>query len=90
MRLALLAGIAFATSTADARPAKPVPPAATTAKPVGAECLQGRIVAVRNDRGPSAHPLSQEPQAEAMFAVDYAEGGCKKLLPLRSRAEPRR
>lgn len=88
MRLALLAGIAFATS-ADARPAKPVPPVAV-ATPAEAECLQGRIVAVRNDRGPSAHPLSHEPQAEAMFAVDYAEGGCKKLLPLRSRAEPRR
>lgn len=89
MRLALLAGIAFATSAADAQPAKPVPPSAT-AKAAGAECLQGGIVAVRKDRGPSAHPLNQEPQAEAMFAVDYAEGRCKKLLPIRSRAEPRR
>lgn len=82
MRLALLAAIAFATS-ADARPAEPVPPATAAAAPADAECLQGRIIAVRKNRGPSVHPLNLEPQAGRVLAVDYAEGGCRKLLPLR-------
>ncbi|MDT7933777.1 MAG: hypothetical protein RQ833_04130 [Sphingomonadaceae bacterium] len=85
MAVALIALSALTAATAAPHPA-PLSPKINPA------CQESALSHTASPRGARPHPLTDEPQATALFAVLKRENGCSKPVPVRDyqrgRAEP--